>query len=103
MVTDCDQLTDLQIIANYPETIKIGNLSQIKAFSLDLSCEKCILELDRFDIRVFNFPTAAGQLESFLLRPGKCTMNMRANYDKHSRYQAVKWEVNKATKFDVTV
>lgn len=70
MVKDCDQLTDLQIIANYPETIKIGNLSQLKAFSLDLSCEKCILELDRFDARVFNFATEASHLESFYLRTG---------------------------------
>lgn len=100
IVSDCNEVTDFSVLTDYPEQINFGSLIKLKAFTLDLSCNKCILELDRFDVRVFYFATAACQLESFLMRTGKS--DTRVNYDNHKRYQAVKWEVNKATKFDVT-
>ncbi len=101
MVTDCDQLTDCQIVADYPEKIQIENLNQLRAFALDLACKKCILELDRYDVNVFNFATETSQLESFYLRTGTKSDFNSCN-GTHERYQAVKWQAKNTFQFDVT-
>jgi hypothetical protein len=84
-VADCDQLTHLQIEAEDAGKIQIGYIDKLKTFCLDLSCKKCILELDRYDVRAFYFATVASQLESFYLRTGTQSESKRDELT-HKRY-----------------
>ena len=74
-IAECSELSDIEIKTSEPKAIVVGYLPKLKSFTLDLNNEKCFLELDRFDERVFFLSDEAPKLEKLILRTGTKPLN----------------------------
>jgi len=69
---------------------------------MDLINDKCFLELDRFDKKVFNFSGKTQKLLKFVLRTGKSQFRYIERELEENRYQALKWKMNQSLVFQAT-
>ena len=54
-VSNCPLLSSFTLKTTYPDLISVDNFRSLRYFEVDLSNDRCFLELDRFDKRVYKF------------------------------------------------